>query len=991
MAHTAAMQAGGSSVAAAARADSTHISGGRYDFEDGGTFCGGWEDNKAHGHGVCTGPKNKGAYSGAWHYGFEVSGIYCWPSGSTYEGHWQNGKRHGLGIEVRGRWVYRGEWTQGFKGRYGVRQSASSTARYEGTWANGLQDGYGSETYADGGSYQGQWQRGMRHGYGVRTSAPFGMAARFRPKSVRVSMTSLRSTDGGNQAPTPDPGEKRNHRIDDARGGFVLKAKSDETPVRRNSLVEKTKKGLLSGLKIRKQKSTGDLEKRGTGTGSIRSTASTASWLSTESSQSGMTNKTMHTDSNASFIVEDEQLDASVVETYMGEWKNDKRCGYGISERSDGLKYEGEWYANKKYGYGVTTFKDGTKEEGKYKNNVLITSQKKKHLFLIRSAKFRERIDAAVDSAQRSSKYALQKADIAISRTATARGKAELADAAADEARAESDLAIRIARDFAPDFNPSLLERFDRLRRNRVYPLPDSVKLNELPGRTAGGQDEYGAHQLHNHANKKEVELANMKNALNSPFGMGGAANQRMSNYYDQKGPNTNSSMGGPNGPIGAGGMQQSSMGHYGSAMGQSHDLSGQNVGSRLMDEGLQSMYNKPSGPAQQYGAGGGAGGSANYYGASASTTKGPAGGMLSNAKFSYEQSLQSRDDPMMGSGVTSPRRTSMMQQQAPSSMYGEPAKQMNSSRPAPSLGAIGSQSSIDYFDHYKRPPSRDGSVDRYTRAASKLGGGMSSRQPSVEKTGPGYMANAGAVDGAEVAERVSTLRRGSQLMSGATTNGSIPTNAGMGNGSVRPGSRATTPLHQLHGADMGQQSQQPFEDVLLRQRTLGQDIIPSMTQPKRTESLYLSKPAINSVPMGGGGGGGGGGFGGGGGGGGGGMRSRGGGGGGGGGGNGMAAFSREPKSIPVNATLQRKKSLPDVQQLPFSTGAMSREEVSILGSARREEVRRLRDEQERLRVNPLLYLVSPQVRDWFSRQQLVMLVLIVNIALAILFFKILT
>ena len=48
--------------------------------------------------------------------------------------------------------------------------------------------------------------------------------------------------------------------------------------------------------------------------------------------------RSMHTDSNASFIVEDEQLDGSVTETYMGEWKNDKRCGYGISERSDGLK-----------------------------------------------------------------------------------------------------------------------------------------------------------------------------------------------------------------------------------------------------------------------------------------------------------------------------------------------------------------------------------------------------------------------------------------------------------------------------------------------------------------------------------------------------------------------------------------------------------------------------------------------------------------------------
>lgn len=72
-------------------------------------------------------------------------------SGSSFEGQWQNGKRHGLGIETRGRWIYRGEWTGGFKGRYGVRQSSTSTAKYEGTWAGGLQDGYGSETYADGG------------------------------------------------------------------------------------------------------------------------------------------------------------------------------------------------------------------------------------------------------------------------------------------------------------------------------------------------------------------------------------------------------------------------------------------------------------------------------------------------------------------------------------------------------------------------------------------------------------------------------------------------------------------------------------------------------------------------------------------------------------------------------------------------------------------------------------------------------------------------
>lgn len=90
------------------------------------------------------------------------------------------------------------------------------------------------------GSYQGQWQEGKRHGYGVRTSAPFGLASHYRPKVLATSMTSLHST--GN----PDPGEKRNHRMDEVRGGFVLKAKSDEPPARRNSLVEKTKKGLLS-------------------------------------------------------------------------------------------------------------------------------------------------------------------------------------------------------------------------------------------------------------------------------------------------------------------------------------------------------------------------------------------------------------------------------------------------------------------------------------------------------------------------------------------------------------------------------------------------------------------------------------------------------------------------------------------------------------------------------------------------------------------------
>jgi len=92
----------------------------------------------------------------------------------------------------------------------------------------------------------------------------------------------------------------------------------------------------------------------------------------------------------------------------------------------------------------VTTFRDGTVEEGKYKNNILITSQKKKHLFLARSRKLRDRIAAALSSAQRALKMAMQRSDMAISRMATAAAKAQNADAAAEQARMEK-LALRSA------------------------------------------------------------------------------------------------------------------------------------------------------------------------------------------------------------------------------------------------------------------------------------------------------------------------------------------------------------------------------------------------------------------------------------------------------------------------------------------------------------------------------------------------------------------
>ncbi|GFW73024.1 junctophilin-1 [Trichonephila clavipes] len=165
---------------------STPQGGGRFDFDDGGTYAGGWLEGKAHGHGVCTGPKGQGEYAGTWAHGFEVCGVYSWPQGGTYEGEWSAGRRHGLGVETRGRWIYRGEWTEGLKGRYGVRQSVASTAKYNGTWANGLQDGYGSETYADGEAWrvvgrleEGQTQAEVTQAIGVSQSVISRIWSRF--------------------------------------------------------------------------------------------------------------------------------------------------------------------------------------------------------------------------------------------------------------------------------------------------------------------------------------------------------------------------------------------------------------------------------------------------------------------------------------------------------------------------------------------------------------------------------------------------------------------------------------------------------------------------------------------------------------------------------------------------------------------------------------------------------------------------------------------
>lgn len=300
----------------------------------------------------------------------------------------------------------------------------------------------------------------MRHGYGIRTSAPFGhssitkMATNQNTDAHKSSSLQSLDTEG-------DGSMQHGERRDAVRGGFVLVARvslaNQQRAKRRNSLTEKVTStssltgGILKGLRLRKQRSTGDLDIRSqrnqkSMTPSLRSSREESETRSTGSTKE-MNASQGELGSNASFLTQDGDIsDPNTVELYHGEWKNDKRAGFGVCERSDGLRYEGEWYNNKKYGYGVTTFPDGTREEGKYKNNILITNIRKKHLFMMRSNKLKERIESAVAEAHRAQQIALQKSDIAVSRTSTARSKSEQADYAASSAQSDSQMAYIVAK-----------------------------------------------------------------------------------------------------------------------------------------------------------------------------------------------------------------------------------------------------------------------------------------------------------------------------------------------------------------------------------------------------------------------------------------------------------------------------------------------------------------------------------------------------------------
>ena len=126
-----------------------------YEYEDGGKYCGEWENDAAHGHGVCTGPKGNGLFEGLWQKGNQTSGVFTWPNGQKYTGKWQYGLREGLGRETKQDGTeYSGDFTKDSRGPFGVLRQPNGVV-YRGMWSKGVQNGEGTEIYVDGGEQRG--------------------------------------------------------------------------------------------------------------------------------------------------------------------------------------------------------------------------------------------------------------------------------------------------------------------------------------------------------------------------------------------------------------------------------------------------------------------------------------------------------------------------------------------------------------------------------------------------------------------------------------------------------------------------------------------------------------------------------------------------------------------------------------------------------------------------------------------------------------------
>jgi len=142
------------------------------------------------------------------------------------------------------------------------------------------------------GSYRGQWLQGSRHGYGIRQSVPYGVAVHYRHKTTSSSQTSVLSSSLDDDDHAPSSAARR--AGDQGRGGFVLVAGSTGLPTVAESTTVGFRGAVARTLKLRKQLSAGEVSTQRVGRRPVRDSSGSRS--TSEDRESA------HTDSCTSFL-----------------------------------------------------------------------------------------------------------------------------------------------------------------------------------------------------------------------------------------------------------------------------------------------------------------------------------------------------------------------------------------------------------------------------------------------------------------------------------------------------------------------------------------------------------------------------------------------------------------------------------------------------------------------------------------------------------------
>lgn len=132
--------------------------------------------------------------------------------------------------------------------------------------------------------------------------------------------------------------------------------------------------------------------------------------------------------------------DKANAQIYEGEWKDDRRHGYGVLKIIGHHTYYGQWEENMRNGYGVMIYDDEKrKEEGQWQRGKLVSKLKRKKLQL-KSKQLEMRVNQAHMNALQAAEIARSRADLAEGRASTANAKVRQAVRAAQQAVKDAEL-----------------------------------------------------------------------------------------------------------------------------------------------------------------------------------------------------------------------------------------------------------------------------------------------------------------------------------------------------------------------------------------------------------------------------------------------------------------------------------------------------------------------------------------------------------------------